>query len=100
MDIRRTEQADLDLIDIWVFIAHDNTEQAERFIDRIEQRYEQLRQQPELGRMRPEFGNDIRVLVEGNYLIFYRVRGQLIEILRCLNGARDITAQSFMSDEE
>ncbi|NET34470.1 MAG: type II toxin-antitoxin system RelE/ParE family toxin [Cyanothece sp. SIO1E1] len=90
MKIYRTKQADLDLLEIWVFIAQDSIQNADNFIDRLEKRYSLLINQPELGPERPKLGKGIRVLVEGNYLIFYRISGDLIEIIRVLNAARNI----------
>jgi toxin ParE1/3/4 len=37
-------------------------------------------------------GEPIRKRVHGDYLIFYRVRGRQVEIVRILHGARDWNA--------
>ncbi|MEB3211991.1 MAG: type II toxin-antitoxin system RelE/ParE family toxin [Leptolyngbyaceae bacterium] len=92
MEIRRTEQADLDLIEIWVFIARHSIQDADRFIDRIEERYLLLLDYPHLGPEKPNLGEGVRVLVEGNYYIFYRVSDDLIEVLRIIRASRDIQA--------
>lgn len=37
----------------------------------------------------------LRFLPEGNYLIFYRLREEHLEVVRILHGARDITTELF-----
>jgi len=43
---------------------------------------------PHIGVLKPETGKDIRMLVFGQYLIFYRVKADVVEILRVLHDAR------------
>ncbi len=47
-----------------------------------------LMTQPQIGSHHPEVGKDIRLLVHGKYLIFYRVRSDYVRIERILHGAR------------
>jgi plasmid stabilization system protein ParE len=45
-----------------------------------------------LGQLRPDLGIAIRVLVEHPYIVPYRYQTEnLVEIVRVLHGARDIT---------
>ena len=46
---------------------------------------------PEAARLRPEFGDGVRVSVFRRYLILYVVRDDLLEIRRVVHGARDVT---------
>jgi plasmid stabilization system protein ParE len=41
---------------------------------------------------------DVRRRPYGNYLIFYRVRGDAVEILHVLHGARDFSTMAFPDD--
>lgn len=43
---------------------------------------------PRLGRLRPEFGVDVRSLAVESYVIYYRVENELL-IARVLHGRRD-----------
>lgn len=84
--------AESDLDDIWLTIALNNPAAADRVIDAIHDRAKLLSNFPELGPERPDIAPDLRVLVEGSYLILYRVTETSVEIVRVVHGARDMTA--------
>jgi toxin ParE1/3/4 len=90
LKVLRTELADEDLLEIWFYIGADDMDAADRVIDRIDARCESLALNPEMGAERPDLMPGMRYLVEGNYLIFYRVRSDFVEILRILNGMRNL----------
>lgn len=88
----RSPAAEQDLIDIWCSIALDSPSAADRMIDRLTARIGQLSAFPESGPRRPDIGEDARILVEGNWLILYRiVAGSEVEIVRVMHGARDLS---------
>jgi len=89
LPVRRTAQADEDLIAIWQYIARDNAVAADRVLDAIEARWRQLAHHPFSGIARDDIGTGIRHLTVGRYLILYRVR-EAIEILRVLHGKRNL----------
>lgn len=93
--IRRTGRAEEDLISIWLNIAPDSRTAADRLLDRFGKRWELLASQPFSGMARKDLGEDIRHLVVGSYLTFYRVTSSGIDILRVLHGRRDISADDF-----
>jgi plasmid stabilization system protein ParE len=64
---------------------------ADRLIDAIIDRFELLAEQPGMGRLRPEFGADIRSLTVENHVIYYRHDGEIL-IARVLHGRRDQAA--------
>jgi len=51
--------------------------------------------QPFLGKSIEELATNVRFVPLGSYLIFYRPTKDVIEIVRILHGARDITADFF-----
>ena len=53
-------RAKADLSDIWQFIAEDSDDQADAFIDLIDQKFELLAQQSGLGRRREELAEGLR----------------------------------------
>ena len=56
-----TELAENDLTDIWLYIAEDNPDAADRFIDRIyDTCHKTLVPSPESGRARPELADSLR----------------------------------------
>lgn len=92
MRLLRTPAAERDLIDIWTYIATDNPDAADRFLDAIADRIGQLRENPRMGRLRPDIAADARFLPMGNYVVLYRLADDVIEIVRVVHGARDVTS--------
>src|SRR2546427_9083475 len=81
-----------DLEEIWVFVAEDaSLTTADRLIDAIIDRFELLAEQPRMGRLRPEFGADVRSFAVENHVIYYRHDGEIL-IARVLHGRRDQAA--------
>jgi len=86
----RTDRADEDLIDIWASIAADNPNAADRVLDAIEARWQQLAQHPYSGMAREDIAPNIRHLIVGQYLTLYHVTDEYVEIVRVLHGRRKI----------
>lgn len=85
------ELAENDLTEAWLFIAQDNPEAADRFIDRIyDTCHKTLSRLPESGRARPELAESLRSFPVGNYVVFYRPVEKGIEVVRVLSGHRDL----------
>jgi toxin ParE1/3/4 len=87
---RVSNEARSDLDEIWYYIAHDNPEAADKFIHVIVSRFPRLASLPYLGRQREELSPHLRSFPVGRYVIFYRPLEHGIEIVRVLNGARDL----------
>jgi toxin ParE1/3/4 len=84
------EAAERDLQSIWVYVAERNYDAADQLLDEILAVTEKLAEWPEMGRLRPELQPGIRSFPIGNYVLFYRVRRDAIEVARVLHGRRDI----------
>jgi toxin ParE1/3/4 len=91
--IIRTDRADEDLIDIWSYIAANNISAADRVLDAIEARWDNLARHPYSGVARDDIAPGIRHLVSGEYLTLYRLSGSAIEIIRVLHGRRKISSK-------
>jgi toxin ParE1/3/4 len=89
-EIRVTELAYDDLLEIWLHIALDNQPAADRWVAKIEKSYRSLQKFPFIGRIRDEFGRNVRSYPVGNYLIFYKVDDDSVVIHRIIHGARDL----------
>jgi len=87
---RITELAESDLAKIWLYIARDNPDAADQFIDKLRAQCHRLASAPERGRPRPEFAIDLRSYRVGNYFIFYFPTDVGIEVARVLHGTRDL----------
>ncbi len=92
LEIRRSANAEEDLIALWLYIASDSPRAADAVLDRIDERWRLLATQPHSGLARPDIAPDLRHLVIGSYLTLYRVHADHIEILRVLHGRRDLGA--------
>jgi toxin ParE1/3/4 len=79
-----------DLEEIGDYIAKDNKEAAHSFVSRLRNRCFSLVDNPQIGRNRAQLRPQLRSVTESNYIIFYRCSPGLVEIVRILNGARDI----------
>ncbi|TIS96191.1 type II toxin-antitoxin system RelE/ParE family toxin [Mesorhizobium sp.] len=97
LPIIRTANAEEDLIATWLHIARDDEAAADRLLDRIEARWQQLATYPFSGAPREDIAPGIRHLVVGEYLILYRVGEDAVEILRVLHGRRNIEADDLAS---
>jgi toxin ParE1/3/4 len=87
--------AEQDLTEAYLYIGADSPEAAERLLDAVGTALSLLLENPEAGGVR-EFDSpraqDIRSWAPRefpSYLIFYRVDGSDIEVVRFLHGARD-----------
>jgi toxin ParE1/3/4 len=86
----RRPLAAADLDDIWWYIAQDNPDVADLFLDKIEERLQTLARFPDMGISRDELMPSLRSLPIGNYLIYYLTLDDGIEIVRVLSGMRYI----------
>ena len=69
------------------YIAQDKPDAAEKWINTIFSKVEQLKSTPEIGRVVPEILNDqFRELIYGNYRIIYRIEKKQISILTIRHG--------------
>jgi toxin ParE1/3/4 len=59
--------------------------------DRIEESCRRLRDHPELGSARPETAEGARMIVIERWLALYRLIGDGVQIVRIVDGARDLT---------
>jgi plasmid stabilization system protein ParE len=83
--------AELDLDQIWDYIAEDNIDAADRWIDKLFDAFQSLAEAPGMGHRREDL-TTLPVLFwpVGGYLILYRVQAEWIEIAAVTQGARDI----------
>ena len=88
--LRRTRQAEIDLLEIWEYIAGENIRAADKVVRGLDARSHELLDNPKLGPARDDIVKGMRHLVMDNYLILYRIIDDGIEIVRYLHGARDL----------
>lgn len=93
---RLSPEAEIDLEDIWYYIAtkSDSIRIADRLINSIIERFFLLARHPHIGRRRDEdLRPGLRSFPVGKYVIIYRVENhEDVLILRVIHGNRDIEA--------
>jgi len=89
-NFKRTDQAEQDLIEIWLHIARDKPSAAEKLLERIDGACARLAQNPRMGPARPDLAADLRYFVVGAYLILYRESDDSVEIVRVVHGAMNL----------
>jgi plasmid stabilization system protein ParE len=85
--------ADLDLDEIWEYIAADNIDAADRWIKKLFDAFEALARTPDMGHKREDLTDHPVVFWPvGSYLILIRAEHRPIEIVAVAQGSRDIPA--------
>ena len=90
--VLKRPRAELDLLDIWDYIADDSMDRADEFLDRIEEKLQLLALNPGMGRKRDELLPRLQSFPIGNYVVFYREIKDGIDVIRILRGSRDVEA--------
>jgi len=79
-----------DLIDIGDFIALDNRPRAASFVAEIEAKIVEVGQRPGSFQKRDELHKGLRHARHGRYLIFFIEKGDEVQIVRVIEGSRDL----------
>ncbi len=86
--IFRTSWAEVDLAEIWTYIANDDIQAADRLIHRIDERFQLLLENPNMGDSMEQYRAGLRATAVGKYVVFFKRVPDGIEIYRVLHGAR------------
>jgi len=98
-EVRFSRRAREDLLDIWLYIARQNSEAAtDRVFDRIEDACRTLARHPELGVARSEIADEARSLVVQRWLALYRLTSDGVQIVRIIDAARDLKRIEWARD--
>lgn len=91
MKVFWTDTAVQHLSAIYAYIAQNSPGYAQRLIDRLTRRSEQIAKFPLSGRTVPEFETkQIREVIEGSYRIIYYIKPEQIDILAVIHGSQQI----------
>ena len=94
MKVVWTEPACNQLKSIHQYISLTSIEYADRMIDRITRRSEQIAEYPLSGRIVPEYGHKmVREIIERPYRIIYHILPNQVEVLAVIHGAQDLESQ-------
>lgn len=83
-------QARIDLKEIADYIARDNTDRAQSFIDELLAKIDAICEHPLSYRLRTEWRPDLRSSTHHGYHIIFRLGANRVEIARVMHGSRDI----------
>ena len=93
MRIVWSRDAKRDLLQIWNYLAREASfARADERIEKIRQTAQLLSQWPFSGRIREALLPGMRSIAAPPHVIFYRVRDDAVEIVRVVDGRRDIEA--------
>ncbi len=96
MRVFLTQSAISDLESIGDWIAADRHERAQAFVLLLRTRCQQLADMPRAFPLVPRYeSRGVRRRPVGDYLIFYRVAADRVEVVHVLHGARDYEALLF-----
>ena len=80
------------------YIAQDKPSAAEKWINTVFSKVEQLKSSPEIGRIVPELNNtQFREIIYGNYRIIYRIEKKQISILTIRHGKQILPINEIMA---
>ena len=83
--LRITDRAEADLDELWVFIAGGNQDAADRMVDAILASSRLHVRFPGMGQNRPKVGTGLRNFVVSPYVVFYRLQGEIVELIRVIH---------------
>ena len=89
MKVIWTELALQDIEEIWVYIAQDSRASATKTISKIRHATQRLIKHPETGRPGRAMGTRELVVPATPYILPYRMRGNVLEILAVMHGKQD-----------
>ena len=98
MKVVVTDSAKLDLLGIGDYIRPHNPERAASFVEELLDHCQALAESPRRNPLVPRYEHHgIRRCVHADYLIFYRVGTERVEIVHILHGAQDYEPLLFPS---
>jgi addiction module RelE/StbE family toxin len=91
MKVFWTETAVNHLSSIYNYISQNSPQYAQRLVERLTRRSEQIANFPFSGRLVPEFETEqLREVIEGSYRIIYYIKPEQIDVIAVLHAARNI----------
>jgi len=88
--VTRRPEAEADILEIWDFIADDSISEADRWIDRLDEKLSLWATQPMIGRSRDKLAPHLRSMPFGRYVVFFSPLEDGIDVVRVLQSSRDV----------
>ena len=94
MRVHWTNTALAHLLSIYEYVAQNSPVYADRVVDRLTRRSEQIGTFPRSGRRVPEYDReDLREVIEKPYRIIYRIREEQVDVLAVFHSAQRLPPQ-------
>lgn len=90
VEVRVSDEAKADLYSLWKYIASDNSEAADRQVQRILDVVDNLAHFPGSGTNAPGLAVVLKYRKRDKYLKIYRATLELVEIVRIIHSARNV----------
>ena len=91
MKFRISVQAAREIRGIGEYIARDNPDRANSFIEELHARVREIADRPLSFPSRADLAPDLRCALHRPYLILFRISDDAVEIIHVIHGARDVT---------
>lgn len=90
--VRKTQKAEESLLDIgvWIYQSSGSIEIACKELGRIDAKARQYANQPMMGTIRPDLGENIRCFTVDSFVVIYEPSDDGITILLAIHGAQDV----------
>ena len=89
--VRLSNRAARNRNDLWLYVAENNLSAADKLLQRFEDAFRLLSENPEAGRARPDLGDNIRTFAVAGHVICCRPDHDAITVAAIFHGARNIT---------
>lgn len=94
MKVHWTDNAIQNLIAIYDYISQDSPFYAQKMVDRLTRRSQQIAAFPRSGRRVPEYrDDDLREIIEGPYRLIYRIKSEQLDVIAVIHGARQLPTE-------
>ncbi|TVZ38671.1 toxin ParE1/3/4 [Alteromonadaceae bacterium 2753L.S.0a.02] len=92
LELEISPEAENDLLETWLYIAEDQPINADRYLDKLQEKAQKLAEFPDLRRDRPELAEGLKSFPVDRYNLYYIVTNTKLILVRVLPGDRDVTA--------
>jgi toxin ParE1/3/4 len=90
MKVIVSAHAKRDALNTYSYLVSRNPAAADRIIQHVERKIEQLREFPLIGPPRPRLAAGVRAAVVGTHLVLYKVDDEAVIVLRIIDGRMDV----------
>ena len=89
LEARLSPLARSQLAEIWYFIAEESERSADKVVNGILDAVDLAAENPNMGSPRYDIQEQLRMLVVGSYLVFYRPEAEIIWVAAVVHGMRE-----------